>query len=311
MRRGLRPTPCTVISEPGTSAAATRNGAADERSPGTSTLAERPAPSAGWTVALPGRRRTRAPARSSMRSVWSRVGAGSSTVVSPSSARSPARRTADLTCADATGSSYAMPWSRAPSTHERRVAVRRRHGRPHAAERLADPLHRPGGERRVSDRARTARSGPASMPASSRIERSRVPQSSGRADPARGAREGRRLARRSVSTSSSSTPAPSARTAAIVASVSCERPNPRDDRLPLAQRADQHRAVGDRLVPRHGDVAHEGGDGLDAHRRAGCAPQPSVLPMSATTARISSAKRANSPTRICCGPSQSASSGCG
>ena len=33
--------------------------------------------------------------------------------------------------------------------------------------------------------------------------------------------------------------------------------------------------------------------------------------MSATSVRISSANRANSPTRICCGPSQSASSGCG
>jgi hypothetical protein len=38
-----------------------------------------------------------------MRSVWSRVGAGSTTVVSPS-AKSPASRIADLTCALATGS---------------------------------------------------------------------------------------------------------------------------------------------------------------------------------------------------------------
>ena len=49
-------------------------------------------------------RRTSAPNAPSMRSVWSRVGTGSTTVVSPS-AKSPAISTADFTCALATGSS--------------------------------------------------------------------------------------------------------------------------------------------------------------------------------------------------------------
>ena len=103
MRRGLRPTPCTVTSLPGTSAAATRSGAADEKSPGTSTSPRRRlAP--GSTVTEPGRRRTLAPAASSMSSVWSRVGTGSTTVVAPCAVR-PARSTADFTCALATGSS--------------------------------------------------------------------------------------------------------------------------------------------------------------------------------------------------------------
>ena len=44
------------------------------------------------------------PARSSMRSVWSRLRLGSATVVAPSAA-SPASSTHDLTCALATSSS--------------------------------------------------------------------------------------------------------------------------------------------------------------------------------------------------------------
>ena len=44
------------------------------------------------------------PAAVSMRSVWSRLGAGSEAVVAPSAAR-PASRTHDFTCALATGSS--------------------------------------------------------------------------------------------------------------------------------------------------------------------------------------------------------------
>ena len=56
MRRGLRLTPCTWSSEPGTSVAATTNGAADEKSPGTSTSPSE-SRSAGRTVTLVGRTR--------------------------------------------------------------------------------------------------------------------------------------------------------------------------------------------------------------------------------------------------------------
>ena len=83
MRRGLRLTPCTWSSEPGTSVAATISGAAEEKSPGTSTSPS-DSRSAGRMLTLSGRRVTGAPAVSSIRSVWSRVGTGSTTVVSPS-----------------------------------------------------------------------------------------------------------------------------------------------------------------------------------------------------------------------------------
>ena len=51
MRVGFNPTSCTISSEPGSKVAATMNGAADEKSPGTST---RPSSSrsAGPTVTL-------------------------------------------------------------------------------------------------------------------------------------------------------------------------------------------------------------------------------------------------------------------
>ena len=85
MRRGFRLTPCTVSSEPARSVAAAMNGAAEEKSPGTSTVPSS-SRSTGQTDALFCRRRIRAPAASSIGSVWSRVGSGSTTVVSPSRA---------------------------------------------------------------------------------------------------------------------------------------------------------------------------------------------------------------------------------
>ena len=78
------------------------NGAAAEKSPGTTTSSSRRL-DAGSTETEDGRRRTRAPAAASISSVWSRVGAGSTTVVCPS-ALMPASRIADFTWADATGS---------------------------------------------------------------------------------------------------------------------------------------------------------------------------------------------------------------
>ena len=62
------------------------------------------------------RRRARCRRRraASSRSVWSRLGSGSTTVVVPS-ASSPASSTQLLTCAEATGSSYSIPCSRRPA----------------------------------------------------------------------------------------------------------------------------------------------------------------------------------------------------
>ena len=103
MRRGLRLTSWIVIRDSGTSVAATMNGAADEKSPGTSTEPSRML-SGGSMLTDDGRDETLTPAARSISSVWSRVGDGSITVVRPV-APSPASRIADLTCALATGSS--------------------------------------------------------------------------------------------------------------------------------------------------------------------------------------------------------------
>ena len=91
------------MRDSGTSVAATMNGAAEEKSPGTSTAPSRRR-SGGSTLTELGRTVTCAPASCSINSVWSRVGAGSTTVVLPLAPR-PASRTADLTWALATGSS--------------------------------------------------------------------------------------------------------------------------------------------------------------------------------------------------------------
>ena len=79
------------------------NGAAEEKSPGTS-ISPSSSRSAGQTL-------TRAAAalhprarRPSIRSVWSRVGSGSTTVVAPSRVEAGEQH-ADFTCALATGSS--------------------------------------------------------------------------------------------------------------------------------------------------------------------------------------------------------------
>ena len=83
------------MRDSGTNVAATMNGAAEEKSPGTSTSPSCKR-SGGSTLTELGRTVTRAPPACSINSVWSRVGAGSITVVLPTAPR-PASRTADLT----------------------------------------------------------------------------------------------------------------------------------------------------------------------------------------------------------------------
>ena len=103
VRVGLMPTPRRVSPDPCTIVAATTNGAADEKSPGTTT-SSRCRLATGDTATRPGRRSTGAPAWRSIRSVWSRVATGSSTTVTPRSAKRPASSTHDFTWAEATGS---------------------------------------------------------------------------------------------------------------------------------------------------------------------------------------------------------------
>ena len=95
------PNPATRSTERGRPAAAASTNAADEMSPGTVSSIGVSGPA--WIstrVAL--RRRTGTPIAKSIRSVWSRLGAGSSTVVGPSANR-PASNTADLIWPLATG----------------------------------------------------------------------------------------------------------------------------------------------------------------------------------------------------------------
>ncbi len=92
-------------------APAVRKNAAEEISPGTSMLHARSA-SGAWTATRQPSCSTCTPIARSIRSVWSREGAGSTTSVTPS-AYSPASRIALLSCADATGISYRTPCSAA------------------------------------------------------------------------------------------------------------------------------------------------------------------------------------------------------
>ena len=221
MRRGFRPTSWIVRSLPGTRAAAASSGAADEKSPGTSTSPSRSEP-AGWTVIEVGPRRTGTPAPSSMSSVWSRVGAGSTTVVWPP-ALIPASSTADFTCALATGSSYVSPRSASePSITS---------GAWPSVVAISAPICLSGSAIRsigleLSDSSPVSSKRPdcpATIPASRRISVPALAQSTGPA------RRPRSPTPRTYSSScaTSSTLTPSARTAETVASVSADRPKPR------------------------------------------------------------------------------------
>ena len=85
-----------------------------------------------------------------MRSVWSRLGAGSTTVVDPS-ASMPAISTQDLTWALATGSAVLDARQLGAADRERREApVARLHAGAHGGERLRHPVHRPAPDRLVA-----------------------------------------------------------------------------------------------------------------------------------------------------------------
>ncbi len=103
VRVQLTPTSAISRREPGTSTPAATMNAAELGSPGTLTSLEQQLVGVDDRHARP-LRWMATPARSSIRSVWSRLRAGSPTVVAPS-AVSAASSTHDLTCALATASS--------------------------------------------------------------------------------------------------------------------------------------------------------------------------------------------------------------
>ena len=208
---------------------------------------------------------TFAPAAASISSVWSRVGAGSSTVVCPL-APSPASRIADFTCALATGSSYSIPCSSRALDRERQPAVRSPSSDGAHARRAA--RRRAPSAGRESDSSPTSSKRPAwkaRMPADAAGRACRRCRS-------RSARPAAASPRRptpcttSVSTSSSSTSTPSARTARERRLGVARAAPARDARLALGERADQQRAVRDRLVAGDADVAVDPGGRLDPHR---------------------------------------------
>src|SRR2546422_465344 len=114
VRVGFTPTRWIVTPGSPIIVAATSRKAADEMSPGTETVVPRRSPGVSVTDRSPVT--SCAPNCRSIRSEWSRDGAGSVTDTGPS-AYSPASRTADLTWADATGESWVIARSgRVPFT---------------------------------------------------------------------------------------------------------------------------------------------------------------------------------------------------
>ncbi len=106
IRPGLSPTSATCKVAPGRQAARTTKKAAADTSPGTRKCMGLRRLAA--TSAQPGPNCTFPPQACSMRSVWSRVGWSSSTLVTPR-AKSPASKMADFTCAEATSGRHSFP----------------------------------------------------------------------------------------------------------------------------------------------------------------------------------------------------------
>ena len=241
---------------PGSSVAATTKGAAAEKSPGNVDLAEAQllGRADGDAAAACASRGT--PAASSISSVWSRVGSGS-THGRAAGREQPGEQDARLHLRARHRQLVADPAQLAALDRERRLAVGALDARAHLGERVGDPVDRPAAERLVAVELEAALL--AGEDAGEQPQRRARVAAVDRRVRLRAARAGRRRATRSVSTSSSSTVTPSARTAAIVASVSPERPKPRTDVSPSAIAAEQHGAVRDRLVARDGDVAASSG----------------------------------------------------
>ena len=177
MRRGLRPTPCTVTAEPGTIAAATRNGAADEMSPGISTSASC---SRGRTLDRDARRASR-DARARALEEPLGVVARRDRLDHGRAALAPARRRGGPPTSPAPTRPAARSRSPAAPRPRRRAARGRRSSPPSRPSAGAALRRAPSGAPRAT-RRRRARSGPswpARSPARSRMSVPAFPQSIG------------------------------------------------------------------------------------------------------------------------------------
>ena len=190
--------------------------------------------------------------RRSIRSVWSRDRAGSSTTVSPSAER-PASRMADFTCALATGSTWCTPRSRCPrmTSGGNRSPSRASSTPAHAAERLDHPAHRPPAQRGVAGQHREARH-PGQHPGQEPQARARVPAVDhvvGLGEP--GGRRHHHLGPLLADPG----PEPLHRLPRGVDVLGAQQAAHAG--LPLGQRREEQRPVGDRLVPGHLEGAAE------------------------------------------------------
>ena len=210
MRRGLRLTSWIVIRDSGISVAATMNGAAEEKSPGTSTAAEPQALGRVDADRARPRRSTRAPAACSISSVWSRVGAGSITVVVPVGAEA-GEQDGRLHLRARDRQLVVDRLERRAGDRQRQMPVGGLDLRAHPPQRLGDALHRPRRERLVAGQREGRRPGTRAARRSAARACRRCRSRSSRT------RSPRRPTPCTVSSSpSSSTCAPSARTAASV-----------------------------------------------------------------------------------------------
>ena len=254
VRVGLTPTPVRVSSASGCTVAATIQGAAAEMSPGMVTSSASRSPSEGVSVTAAPSCATFAPMAESMRSLWSRVCAGSTTVVGPSAPRA-ASSNADFTCAEATGVSTRAPCRRRPHTTSGGSV-------PPARALTSAPSAARGRTMRSIGRRRSEASplsthiigNAASMPASSRIDVPELPQSSTSSGSTSAPRPRPQTVSESPAPSSMRTP--SARRQWIVARVSSAssmrsmRASPRARALKISARCVIDLSPGTAIVPR-------------------------------------------------------------
>ena len=271
-RVGLTPTPADLSSASGWIAPATSQKAAAETSPGTRSSIARtvtppsigprdPADRPGWPTSS---RSTATPRARSIRSVWSRVATASRTVVRPS-ARSPARRIADFTCALGTGRRDVDRPERGVTDHgQGRKGIVRRAWSAAPIERSGSMIRATGRRRNEASPSRTAVIGrPARIPANRRRLVPELPQSRaavGLAEAVRARRDDQvvdvPIVRR-VGSARPARPPPRARCArsAAVERTSAPSPAPVIRLSPRGQRREHQRPMADRLVAGQAQLA--------------------------------------------------------
>ena len=192
-------------------------------------------------------------------------GVGSRTVASHAGARAPRAASRSSPARSTSRCVQSIVVQRAAVHGHRQAAVRRQlHARAHRLERARDAPHRPAAQARVADEARASSPQPATTPGHQPRRRAAVaaievdaPARGARAAPRRAISQSRRRARGTATPSARSTPA------VDCTSADCE--DAAHARLALGERAEDQRAMRDRLVA--GDAQRAG----DAERAVSAA----------------------------------------